>query len=261
MPDSMFVWYELMTPDPKAAKAFYDAVVGWNMDIGGMGSDSYHLINRTDGGQAGGILPLTDEMCDKGARPIWLGYIGVDDVDASVAAAQAEGGKLMMPAWDTPFGRIAMVTDPQGVPFYLMKPVPPPGQEATKNDVFSADQAQHVRWNELSTTDPSSAVDFYTRHFGWRQDGEMDMGELGKYQFLYRGETMIGAVMPKMPEMPVSMWSFYIGVDDIDRAHEAIKAGGGQVLMGPMEIPGGEYSINGMDPQGAAFGLVGPRKS
>ena len=89
----------------------------------------------------------------------------------------------------------------------------------------------------------------------------MDMGELGKYQFLYQDDVMIGAVMPRMKQMPVSMWSFYIGVDDIDRAAEAVRANGGQVLQGPMEIPGGEYSLNGMDPQGASFALVGPRKS
>ena len=87
----------------------------------------------------------------------------------------------------------------------------------------------------------------------------MDMGELGKYRFFYRGEDMIGAVMPKMPQMPVSLWSFYIGVDDIDRAVEAIRSGGGTMLVEPMEIPGGDFSINAMDPQGAAFGLVGPR--
>jgi predicted enzyme related to lactoylglutathione lyase len=154
-----------------------------------------------------------------------------------------------------------MVTDPQGAPFYIMKPIPPMGDVNAKSDVFHTDHAQHVRWNELSTTDPAAALTFYNRHFGWRQEGEMDMGELGKYQFLYDGETMIGAVMPKMPQMPVSMWSFYIGVDDIDRAVEAVKAGGGTLFMDPMEIPGGEYSANGMDPQGAAFGLVGPRKS
>jgi hypothetical protein len=72
---------------------------------------------------------------------------------------------------------------------------------------------------------------------------------------------MIGAVMPKMPQMPASMWSYYIGVDDIDRAAAAVSEGGGQILNGPMEIPGGEFALNGMDPQGAAFGLVGPRNS
>ena len=58
----------------------------------------------------------------------------------------------------------------------------------------------------------------------------------------------------------VSVWTYYIGVDDIDRAVAAINEGGGRILNGPMEIPGGEYALNAMDPQGAAFGLVGPRK-
>jgi predicted enzyme related to lactoylglutathione lyase len=264
MPDAqgMFVWYELMTTDPDGAKAFYDSVVGWNVASEAEFPNGYRMIGRYDGKQAGGVMPIDDEMASKGGRPIWLGYIAVHDVDAAVAAIEADGGKVMVPAWDIPgVGRIGMVTDPAGAPFYIMKPTPPMGDVNAQSDVFHTEHAQHVRWNELSTTDPQGALAFYTRHFGWRQEGEMDMGELGQYQFLYHDETMIGAVMPKMPEMPVSMWSFYIGVDDIDRAHEAVKAGGGQVLMGPMEIPGGEFSINGMDPQGAPFGLVGPRKS
>lgn len=258
-----FIWYELMTPDPLGAKSFYDNVVGWTVDAqAAPGPVEYRMIKRGDGGNAGGVLRLTDEMAEHGARPVWLGYVGVDDVDASVAAIEAAGGKVMMPAWDVPnVGRIAMVADPDGAPFYLMTPIPPPGQENTPSGVFSTDQPQHVRWNELSTSDSDAAIRFYTGQFGWRQEGDMDMGELGKYQFLYQGEVMIGAIMPRMTNMPVSLWNFYIGVDDIDRAAAAVRDGGGQIFHGPMEIPGGEFSVNGMDPQGAPFGLVGPRKS
>jgi uncharacterized protein len=67
--------------------------------------------------------------------------------------------------------------------------------------------------------------------------------------------------MRKPPQMPVSVWTYYIGVDDIDRAAAAIGAGGGTILNGPMEIPGGEYALNALDRQQAAFGLVGPRNS
>ena len=66
--------------------------------------------------------------------------------------------------------------------------------------------------------------------------------------------------MKSPPEVPHSIWNHYIGVADIDRAVEAIGANGGQILQGPMEIPGGEFSVNGIDPQGATFGLVGPKK-
>src|SRR3546814_3092075 len=89
----------------------------------------------------------------------------------------------------------------------------------------------------------------------------MQMGDLGSYRFIQKDGVGIGAVMPKMAEMPISCWSYYIGVDDIDRAVRAIEAGGGKVINGPMEIPGGEFALDGIDPEGADFGLVGQRNS
>jgi len=260
-PQGGFIWYELLTPDADAAKAFYDAVVGWNVDGQSSLPNSYRMIGRSDGKSAGGILPLTEEMQQHGARPTWLGYLYVADVDDSVAAIERDGGKTYMAPFDIPnVGRVAMVADPPGAPFYIMKPIPPEGQPDAQSDVFSVDRPQHVRWNELSTTDPEGAVDFYRRHFGWGQEGDMDMGEMGKYRFIQNGPTTIGAIMRKPPQLPVSVWTYYVGVDDIDRAASAINAGGGQILNGPMEIPGGEFALNAMDPQGAPFGLVGPRK-
>jgi len=255
------IWYELMTPDAEASKAFYDEVVGWQIGEPVAEFQGYRMIGRSDGGFNGGVLPLTDEMQQHGARPTWLGYVGVDDTDAAVASIEQAGGKTLMPATDiSNVGRIAMVADPQGAPFYVMKPIPPEGRENEQSDVFSVDQPQHIRWNELATTDPEGAIAFYRQQFGWSQEGDMDMGEMGKYRFIQNRGTTIGAVMPKPAQLPVSMWTYYIGVDDIDRALDAIKAGGGQVLNGPMEIPGGEFAVNAMDPQGASFGLVGPRK-
>ena len=260
-PRGQLIWYELMTPDAEASKAFYDSVVGWQIGEPVAEFQGYRMINRSDDRAAGGVLPLTDEMQQHGARPIWLGYIGVDDTDAAVAAIEEAGGKSLMPAMDIPnVGRIAMVADPQGAPFYVMKPIPPADKPNAQSDVFSVDQPQHVRWNELSTTDQDGAIAFYTSPFGWTQEGDMDMGEMGKYRFIQNRGTTIGAVMRKPPQLPVSLWTFYIGVDDIDRATEAVTSGGGRVLHGPMEIPGGEFSLNAIDPQGASFGLVGPRK-
>lgn len=257
-----FVWYELMSPDPVAAGTFYGAVVGWQVAATpdpAAGDIDYRLISRRDGGHAGGVLALTDAMRQGGARPCWLAYLAVDDVDASLAAILADGGQALMPAMELPVGRIALITDPQGAPLYLMKPVPPAGQADAQSTVFDNMRAAHVRWNELVTSDPIAAIAFYTRHFGWTQEGGLDMGELGRYHFVQHAGVGIGAVMPRPPEMPVNAWQFYIGVDDIDRAVAAIGAHGGKVLHGPMEIPGGEFAVNALDPQGAAFGLVGPR--
>ena len=76
-----FIWYELMTPDPEGSKAFYDALVGWEIGDAAPEFNGYRMIGRSDGGYAGGVLPLTAEMQQHGARPTWLGYLHVSDVD------------------------------------------------------------------------------------------------------------------------------------------------------------------------------------
>src|SRR3546814_12140870 len=100
-----------------------------------------------------------------GARPGWMGYLEVADVDAAVAAIEADGGAVHMPATDLPVGRIAMVSDPQGAVFYVMDPIPPEGMEGMESDVFSLTEAQHIRWNELATSDPGAAVPISQKHF------------------------------------------------------------------------------------------------
>src|SRR6185503_16562358 len=100
--------------------------------------NGYRMIGIADGGFTGGVLPLTDEMQQHGARPTWLGYLNVRDVDGKVAEIESAGGKTLMPATDIPnVGRIAMVADPQGAPFYVMTPIPPAGDPNAKSDVFS----------------------------------------------------------------------------------------------------------------------------
>ena len=179
-PRGDFIWYELMTPDPEASKAFYDAVVGWTIGEAVAEYNGYRMIGRSDGKFAGGILPLNEEMQQHGARPTWLGYILVPDVDQTAASIESAGGKSLMPANDIPnVGRIAMVTDPQGAPFYIMKPLPPEVDPNAKSDVFSVDQPQRIRWNELSTSDQDGAIAFYGDQFGWKQEGSMPMGEMG----------------------------------------------------------------------------------
>lgn len=256
-----FIWYELMTTEPEAAKAFYDIVVGWNIGSAAPAGDvEYRMIGAGDD-FVGGVLTLTDEMKEGGAFPLWIGYVGVDDVDAAAKQAVAAGAELQMEPFDIPdAGRAAMISDPQGAPLYLMR-----GNSEDESNVFARYEPKlgHCAWNELATSDPEAAKAFYGAQFGWEKDGEMDMGPMGTYEFLKMpGERpyMLGAVYPKTPEMPVSAWTFYFRVPDIDVAAEAIKANGGNLFQDPIEIPGGDYSLNAADPQGAAFGLVGPRK-
>lgn len=251
------IWYELMTSDPDSATAFYGRVVpGWSIGQPIGGEQDYRIIGRSDGGSAGGVLALTDDMRQHGARPAWMGYIGVDDVDGAASQIEAKGGKLLMPAFDIPQGRIAMAADPQGNPFYIMKPIPPEGQQDAQSDVFSPDQAERVSWNELSTADPVAARGFYGDLFGWSSDDFMPMGELGEYRFFDHGSLRIGAVNGVMPGGHPG-WRYYIRVPSIAKAVEAVKTSGGTISMGPMEVPGGDIILIGNDPQGAEFALVG----
>ena len=173
------IWYELMTSDPDSATVFYGGVVpGWSIGQPIGGEQDYRIIGRSDGGSAGGVLALTDDMRQHGARPIWMGYIGVDDVDGAASQIEAKGGKLLMPAFDIPQGRIAMAADPQGNPFYIMKPIPPEGQQDAQSDVFSPDQEERVSWKELTTADPVAARGFYRDLFGWSSDVFMPMAAI-----------------------------------------------------------------------------------
>jgi predicted enzyme related to lactoylglutathione lyase len=215
------------------------------------------MIGRTDGKFAGGLLPLTQEMQQHGARPMWLGYIYVDDVDATVAAIEKDDGKALMPAFDIPeIGRVALVADPQGVPFYIMKPIPPANDPHGKSDVFSPSEQQRVGWNELNTSDPAAARRFYTTQFGWDDKDFMDMGDMGEYRFLDHDGTRIGALCGLMPGAQPK-WRYYFRVPSVSKAKEIAEAKGGKITMGPMEVPGGDHIVIGSDPQGAEFALVG----
>lgn len=264
-PAGMFIWYELMTPNADGATAFYNSVIGWTIaaqnPVTHSGTD-YRMIGRSDGGSAGGVLALSSSMLAEGARPGWLGYLHVADVDAAAKRIVAQSGAILMAAQTMPgVGRMAMLADPQGAPIYIMTPTPPADNPDAASDVFSVTEPQHVRWNELQSSDPEASVAFYTSHFGWTQQGDMDMGPMGKYRFVQHGDVVLGAIMGQMPNSPHSAWFFYFGVDDIDRAVAAVSAGGG-TLTGPIQpVPGGDSSIHCSDPQGVAFGLVGPRKA
>src|SRR5688572_3046897 len=212
------IWYELMSPDPEGSKAFYEAVVpGWTIGDRIAGEQDYRMIGRGDGGNAGGVFRPTEEMRQHGARPIWMGYIGADDVDAMVAGIEAKGGKVLMPAFDIPQGRIAMVADPQGNPFYVMKPIPPQGAANKVSDVFSTTEEQRVGWNELSTPDPVAARAFYGDLFGWSSDDFMPMGEYGEYRFFDHRGTTIGALCGVVPGGDQG-WRYYISVPSISKA-------------------------------------------
>ena len=255
-PHGDFIWYELLTPDADASADFYAAVIGWQARSA-QGSPHDYRIFATGGTDIAGFMTIPADAERAGMRPGWLGYVGVDDVDATVARIVEAGGARHVPPTDIPgVGRFALVADPQGIVFYVMR-----GAVDGTSASFTPMRPGHCQWNELATSDQAAALSFYTGLFGWEKGDAMPMGDMGDYQFItQRGET-IGAVMTQIPGGPPPAWNFYFGVEDIDIAARAVSGNGGAVHYGPAEVPGGVFIIVAGDPQGALFGLVGPRKA
>ncbi len=261
-PGGDFIWYELMTTNPKGAKAFYDTVIGWNMDEEGDAMPNgaeYREIRRPDGGHAGGVLTLTQQMCDAGMTPNWIGYIHAPDIEGSVADLQAKGGQVHMPITEMPgVGKMAMVTDPQGAAFYLMAPTPPADRPDAQSDVFDQSEPYRCAWNELSCKDPEAGLEFYSKLLGWESPDAMDMGPMGKYYFVQNDESQIGAIYKGTSEASAN-WRFYFRVPDIEIAEKAIRGNGGTVTQELHEVPNGDFIVMANDPQGARFAVVGKK--
>jgi hypothetical protein len=248
-----FIWYELMTPDPDGARRFYGAVTGCRIDEEPAGGMDYRMI-ATDRGFAGGVLGLSPAMVAQGTRPMWVGYLHVTDVDAAARAITGDGGQVLMPPTTMQgVGRMAMLADPQGAPFYVMTP-----QGGGESTVFAPGAPGHVGWNEHIAPDLTAAWDFYVRHFGWHRGEDVDIGPAGIYRLFTRGADSIGGFMRARTGRDRALWRFYIGVPDIDAAHEAVRQAGGTILFDPMEVPGGQFVLHGTDPHGADFALIGP---
>src|SRR5436190_8944026 len=255
------LWSELMTTDMKAAESFYDKVVGWTSEPFGNSPQPYTLFKRS--GSTSGVGGLMERPAGMNMPPFWAMYIGVPELEDAVTQIKRLGGSELSPLIDIPtVGRMQMMKDPQGAAFYVMEPAPrdnPPAL-SERERVEGPDRDPEVgeaSWLELMTTDQPAATKFYQELFGWQPTEAMDMGDMGKYQMFNRGPRMIGGMMNKPKEMAQAPphWAIYFRVPDINAAAERIKANGGQILNGPMEVPGGDQILNAMDPQGAAFSL------
>ena len=245
------VWYELMTSDMKAAESFYKTVVGWTAEPFAGAGQPYTAFNRGGGVSVGGVMNAPAAVK---APPFWAMYIAVPKLEDAVAHITRLGGKshtdvIAIPA----VGRMRLMMDPQGAAFYIIEPA------SSQQRPEAAPEVGDASWHELMTTDAEAAMKFYQDVFGWRPDEPMDMGPMGKYHMFSRpqGHGMIGGMMNKPKEMAnvPPNWQIYFRVPDVDAATERIKANGGRILNGPMDVPGGDRVVNAMDPQGAAFGM------
>jgi predicted enzyme related to lactoylglutathione lyase len=248
-----FVWYELMTTDVGGAQAFYAEVMGWNVRDASM-PDMAYAVFATGTVFVSGVLAMPELAKKQGAAPRWIGYVAVDDVDAAAARVTQLGGAVQVPPTDIPgISRFSIVTDPQLATFALFKGAQPSEQQHPELGAPGC-----VSWHELLVDDWDKAFAFYGALFGWHR-ADAHISPVGTYQQFSVGGQTIGGMFNKPPELTVPAWLYYFSVADIDAAAERVKARGGQLLAGPIEVPGGSWIARCADPQGAVFALEGQR--
>jgi predicted enzyme related to lactoylglutathione lyase len=255
-----FIWYELMTPDLEAAKAFYGKVVGWTAQDLPMGDADHdrpdghtYTMLEADGAGVGGAIALTDEHKVQGIPPNWTAYVCVDDCDAAAEKTKALGGSVMRPPRDVPgVGRLAIISDPHGAVTAIMKPIPP----SDARPRAPRGTPGHGAWHELYAGDAGADIPFYQELFGWTETGHFDMGPIGLYHLFGNADGQVGGIMTKPAQIPVACWNFCFEVDDADAAAERVKDAGGAVVNGPMDVPDGSRVVQVTDPQGVSFALV-----
>jgi predicted enzyme related to lactoylglutathione lyase len=248
-----FGWYELITTNVEAAKAFYTRVMGWDVRDASTPGRTYILFSAEEA-LVSGLMDLPASASKTGGTPFWIGYVGVDDVDTAADRIKRLGGALHIPPTDIPnVGRFSVFADPQKATLALLKPLSP------AHEMFAAmDAPGRIGWHELFAADWEEAMAFHGELFGW-QKADSHMGEMGTYQQFSAGGQTIGGMLTKPPVMPAASWLYYFNVDNIDTAAQRVRAGGGQILDGPLEVRGGSWIVQCTDPQGAMFALKGKR--
>lgn len=113
-------WNELATRDPDGSKAFYGAVFGWEPEDRPIGPGTY-TVWKLDGRSIGGMAPIIGETRQTNLPPHWMVYFAVADADATAERAAELGGVVSVPPSDLPQGRFAVLTDPQGAAFSVIK--------------------------------------------------------------------------------------------------------------------------------------------
>src|SRR5260370_40574224 len=240
-----FVWYELLTTEVEAAKAFYADVVGWGTQKALTGGPAYILFTA-QGASVSGLTGLPDAARQSGLRPTWLGSIGVAEVAAAAARLERLGGAVYVPPTDVPnISRFSVAADPQMATIAVLKWMN--GGQALPSDL---DAPGHVGWHELLATDWETAFAFYRDVFGWRK-ARSDAGAPSGYQLFSAGGQTIGGMFTQPATQPLPFLLYYFNVGDIDEATPRGKAAGGKNVNRPVEGPGSPWHVPWPDPHAA----------
>ncbi len=239
-------WVDLGTPDAAGSAAFYSGLFGWEITEGPPEDGGYRMCMLNGHAVAGMGPQMNADM-----PPYWTTYVTVTDADETTAAAEANGGQVLVPPMDVmDVGRMAIYMDPTGAAISAW-------QARSHIGAGLVNEPGTLCWNELATRDTDAAEAFYTSVFGWGTD-VTDMGDFSYTSFTVNG-NMVAGMMPMgdmyPPEVP-SHWAVYFAVADCDASAAQVTELGGEVRSPPTDIPGvGRFAVC-QDPQGAMFALM-----
>jgi uncharacterized protein len=246
-----FSWVELATTDQKEAVAFYRSLFNWDVNEQPIGPAETYSMFLLRGKEVGAAYTMRPEERQTGAPPHWNLYVTVRSVDDTVKRARELGAKLLAPPFDVmDAGRMAVLQDPAGAVFQVWQAKDHIGAKLL-------DEPGTLCWSELTTRDTKAAETFYTQLFDWTAkhsapDSGMDYTEFSNQEKPGAGMMSMPAEMP--PQVP-SYWMPYFQVADCDASTGQAKQLGGNLMVGPHDIPKtGRFAIL-TDPQGAMFAL------
>jgi predicted enzyme related to lactoylglutathione lyase len=242
-------WVDVFTSDPAKTTEFYGELFGWTSETAGDEFGGY--INFSKSGQlvAGGMK----NDGESGMPDLWTVYLATPDARATVAAAEAHGAQVMVPAMDVgELGTMAVLSDAGQAGIGLWQPglhkgfgiIAEPGAPA---------------WFELHTRDYDASVRFYQDVFKWDAHAMSDTPEF-RYTTLGEGDSALAGIIDAssfLPEGVPANWQVYFAVEDADAALAQVGELGGSVIMKAEDTPFGRLA-QAADPTGALFKLVSP---
>jgi len=240
-------WLDLTSPDSESARKFYNAILGWEYDIGAPEFGGYTTARLGSRSTVGIVGDHPDNVTQPSS---WLLYFATHQIEADVARAVTLGAKVLSPVMVVgQFGSMAICEDPTGAKFGLW--------QADHHIGFQvSDEPGSAAWYELYSTNAQLACDFYTALLSATADPMP--GEL-EYYVLKHGDAMLGGIMQILPAwgpMP-SQWVTYFAVANIEETASMAASLGSKITRDVEESPFGRLATL-TDPAGAMFKLLQP---
>lgn len=243
-----FCWHGIITTNVERAKAFYPEVLGWQVMTAMMGESEATMF------AAGGVPRLhVSEPHMPGMPSHWENYLRVTDVDATTRAAEANGGKILVPPMDIPPGRFSAVASPSGAVLHLFHEA---DAERSQNPPAGTGS---IHWTELHSTNLDADLAWLKSTLGVKVE-TMPMDGGGTYYILNGDNGPLGGAMAGMNPNAPAYWLTWVEVDNADDALDRVKRHGGTAMTPVMEMPNIGRMAVVADPTGGVFGVITPPK-